>query len=41
MFPVLLPLVMQVLSLLFCLIQAMVFTMLLAIFVSEATGEEE
>lgn len=41
MFPVLLPLVMQVLSLLFCLIQAMVFTMLLAIFINEATGEEE
>lgn len=40
MFPVLLPLVMQVLSLLFCLIQAMVFTMLTAVFVTEATGEE-
>lgn len=41
MFPILLPLVMQVLSLLFCLIQTMVFTMLLAIFVNEAIGEEE
>lgn len=41
MFPILLPLVMQVLSLLFCLIQAMVFTMLAAVYVSEAIGEEE
>ena len=41
MFPIILPLVMKVLSLLFCLIQAMVFTMLLAIFVHEAIGEEE
>ena len=32
--------IMQVLSLLFCLIQAMVFTMLTAVFVTEATGEE-
>ncbi len=37
MFPILLPLVMQVLSLLFCFIQAMVFTMLLAVYVDEAT----
>lgn len=37
MFPLLLPLVMQVLSLLFCFIQAMVFTMLLAVYVDEAT----
>ena len=36
-FPILLPLIMNVLSLLFCMIQAMVFTMLLAIYVSEAT----
>ncbi len=41
MFPVLLPLVMQVLSLLFCLIQAMVFTMLTAVYVHEAIGEDE
>jgi len=41
MFPVLLPLVMQVLSLLFCLIQAMVFTMLTAVYVHEAIGDEE
>ena len=32
---------MHVLSLLFCLIQAVVFTMLLSIYISEATGEEE
>ena len=31
---------MQVLSLLFCLIQAIVFTMLLSIYITEATGEE-
>ena len=30
-----------VLSLLFCLIQAMIFTMLLAVFVAEATETEE
>lgn len=35
-FPILLPIVMQVLSLLFCAIQALVFTMLLSIYVSEA-----
>ena len=40
MFPILLPLVMQTLSLLFCLIQAMVFTMLSAVYVHEAIGEE-
>ena len=38
-FPILVPLVMQVLSLLFCLIQALVFTMLLSIYVSEAIEE--
>lgn len=38
--PIGLPLLMQVLSLLFCLIQAIVFTMLLSIYVAEATGEE-
>ena len=40
LFPIGLPLVMQVLSLLFCLIQAIVFTMLLSIYITEATGEE-
>ena len=40
-FPIGMPLIMQVLSLLFCLIQALVFTMLLSIYVSEATEEEE
>ena len=35
------PLVMQTLSLLFCLLQAVVFTMLLSIYVSEAAEEEE
>lgn len=39
-FPVLVPLVMNVLSLLFCLIQALVFTMLLSIYISEAAEEE-
>ena len=39
-FPVLLPLLMNVLSLLFCFIQAMVFTMLLSIYIGEAIGEE-
>ncbi len=39
-FPIVVPLVMQVLSLLFCLIQALVFTMLLSIYVSEAVEEE-
>ena len=38
-FPILVPLVMQVLSLLFCLIQALVFTMLLSIYVSEAVED--
>lgn len=41
LFPIGLPLVMNVLSLLFCFIQAMVFTMLLAVFINEATEEEE
>jgi len=36
-----LPIVMHVLSLLFCLIQAMVFTMLVSIYLTEALGEEE
>ena len=40
LFPIGLPLLMQVLSLLFCLIQAIVFTMLLSIYITEATGEE-
>ena len=40
LFPILLPLVMQILSLLFCFIQAMVFTMLTAVYVQEAIGEE-
>ena len=39
-FPILVPLVMQVLSILFCLIQALVFTMLLSIYVAEAAEEE-
>lgn len=39
-FPLLLPLIMQVLSLLFCFIQALVFTMLLSIYVSEGIEEE-
>ncbi len=39
--PIGLPLIMHVLSLLFCLIQAMIFTMLLAIFIEEAIEEEE
>lgn len=41
LFPIGLPLVMNVLSLLFCFIQAMVFTMLLAVFLNEATEDEE
>ncbi len=41
LFPVGLPIVMHVLSLLFCFIQAMVFTMLLAVFINEATEDEE
>ncbi len=40
-FPIIAPLVMNVLSLLFCFIQAMIFTMLLSIYVAEAAGEEE
>ena len=32
---------MHILSLLFCFIQAMVFTMLLAVFINEATEDEE
>ena len=39
-FPVLLPLLMNVLSLLFCFMQAMVFTMLLSIYVAEGIEEE-
>jgi len=41
MFPIGLPVLMMVLSLIFCYIQAVVFTMLLSIYVSEAIGEEE
>ena len=41
LFPVGLPIVMHILSLLFCFIQAMVFTMLLAVFINEATEDEE
>ena len=41
LFPIGLPIVMHVLSLLFCFIQAMVFTMLLAVFINEATEDEE
>ena len=40
-FPIGAPLIMQTLSLLFCLLQAIVFTMLLSIYVSEAAEEEE
>ena len=39
-FPVGVPLVMQILSILFCLIQVLVFTMLLSIYVKEAAEEE-
>lgn len=39
-FPIVVPLVMQVLSLLFCMIQALVFTMLLSIYIGEAAEEE-
>ena len=35
-FPIIAPLIMQVLSMLFCLIQAMVFTMLMSIYITEA-----
>ncbi len=38
-FPIAVPLIMQVLSLLFCLLQAVVFTMLLSIYISEAVEE--
>ena len=41
LFPVGPPLIMMVLSLLFCAIQAIVFTMLTAIYLDEALGEEE
>lgn len=39
--PLIVPLVMHILSLLFSFIQAMVFTMLLAVFINEATEEDE
>ena len=39
--PVGAPLIMQVLSLIFCLLQAVVFTMLLSIYISEAVESEE
>ena len=39
-FPILLPLVMNVLSLLFCFVQAMVFTMLVSIYTAEGLEEE-
>ena len=39
-FPIAVPLIMQVLSLLFCLLQAIVFTMLLSIYISEGLEEE-
>ena len=41
LFPLVLPIVMNVLSLLFCFIQAMVFSMLLGMFINEATEDEE
>lgn len=41
LFPIGLPIVMHVLSLLFCFIQAMVFSMLMAVFLDEATSDEE
>ena len=41
LFPIGVPLIMMILSLLFCAIQAMVFTMLTAIYLDEALGEEE
>lgn len=41
LFPVGVPLVMMILSLLFCTIQAVVFTMLSAIYIGGATGSEE
>ena len=39
-FPILMPLIMNVMSLLFCFIQAMIFTMLLGIYTAEAAEEE-
>ena len=39
--PIGVPLIMMILSLLFCAIQAMVFTMLTSIYLDEALGEEE
>ena len=39
--PIALPWIMNVLSLLFCLIQAMIFTMLTAIFIGEAIEDDE
>ena len=41
LFPIGVPIVMMVLSLLFCAIQAVVFTMLTAIYIEEATSELE
>ena len=41
LFPIGLPLVMNILSLLFCFIQALVFTMLISIYTSEAVEDEE
>jgi len=41
LFPLVLPIVMNILSLLFCFIQAMVFSMLLGMFLNEATEDEE
>lgn len=40
-FPIGAPLIMNVLSLIFCLLQAIVFTMLLSIYISEAVEAEE
>ncbi|MDO4973768.1 MAG: F0F1 ATP synthase subunit A [Eubacteriales bacterium] len=40
-FPIGAPLIMNVLSLIFCLLQAIVFTMLLSIYISEAVESEE
>jgi F-type H+-transporting ATPase subunit a len=40
-FPIGAPLIMNVLSLIFCLLQAIVFTMLLSIYISEAVEGEE
>ena len=40
-FPILMPLVMNVLSLLFCFLQAMIFTMLLGLYTAEAAEAEE